>query len=87
MKKTKQLRIWNGRGQGKFLHGHIYVAAYSQAEAARIVSAACDSLTTAHEIKKYFSPDSWGIQMNRIVPTEPCVYVAQEYFDTPKRIL
>ena len=26
---ARELKIWNGRGHGKFTGGHIYVAAYS----------------------------------------------------------
>lgn len=87
MSNKKVLKIWNGRGHGKYNNSSVYVAAYSQEEAARLVSKACEAFVTVHEIKKYYSPDCWGRQMDGITASEPCVYVAERYDGKPKRII
>lgn len=88
MKKIKRLKIWNGRGHGKYDREYtIYVAAYSQAEAARLVAAACEALVTVSEIRKYYHPNAWGKRMQGIVPTEPCVYVTKGYNGAPQKII
>lgn len=81
---AKDLKKWNGRGHGKYNRGyHIYVAAYSRAHAARLVSAACfdgrEDLVRSAEIKDYYSEGLWGNAMDGITPTEPCVYTGQGY--------
>ena len=75
---AKQLKLWNGRG-------HIYVAAYTQKQAAELVSRASygdehPNLISTNEIKDYYSFGSWGNSMNGIIPTEPCVYVEPKRF-------
>ncbi len=89
---AKKLKIWNGRGHGRtYGRGHIYVAAYSQKQAAELVSRACygddcpDNIST-NEIRNYYS-DCWGNSMNGIEPTEPCVYASKEHFGTPERVI
>lgn len=89
---SKELKIWNGRGHGKFSNGHIYVAAYSQKQAAELVSIACygeehPDLIRTNEIKNYYHKGSWGIRMDGIVPTEPCVYVSEKMFGEPIKII
>lgn len=79
----KKLKLWNGRSHGhKYYIHHVYVAARSMAEAARLVSMACfdglDYVVKSSEIKEYYSHDTWGDRMIGIEPTEPCVYVCDE---------
>jgi hypothetical protein len=83
---AKKLKIWNGRGHGrKYGRGHIYVAAYSQKQAAELVSKACygeehSDNVSVNEIRVYYSAGSWGNTMNGITPTEPCVYATEQHF-------
>lgn len=83
---AKELKIWNGRGHGrKYGRGHIYVAAYSQKQAAELVSKACygeefSDNVSVNEIRNYYSAGSWGNTMNGITPTEPCVYATEKPF-------
>jgi len=90
---AKQLKIWNGRGYGRtYDRGHIYVAAYSQKQAAELVSRACHGdeypdLVSTNEIRVYYSAGCWGNPMDGITPTEPCVYATKEHFGTPERII
>ena len=81
---AKQLKIWNGRGQGKYENGHVYVAAYSTRQAAELIRMACDSFTSVHEINAYFAKGCWGRPMDGITPTEPCVYVQKIYSGNEK---
>lgn len=90
---AKELKIWNGRGHGKFSKGHIYVAAYSQKQAAELISIACfgqehpDRVSTS-EVKNYYHKGAWGNTMDGITPTEPCVYVSEKYPETvPVRVV
>lgn len=85
---SKKLKIWNGRSHGKYNKGHIYVAAYSQKQAAELISKSCNTFITANEIREYYSP-CWGNSMNGIEPTEPCVYIQERVFqkEPPIRIL
>jgi hypothetical protein len=89
MKKQKVLKIWNGRGHGKFQKGHIYVAAYSQKQAAELVGTACGLgyPLGVSEIRNYYSFDCWGNDMQGIVPTEPCVYASEKHFGKPFRVI
>jgi hypothetical protein len=78
---AKQLKLWNGRGQGsKYLRGTFYIAAYTQKQAAEIASIAGmgrpDRVST-NEIREYFHQGQWGNTMSHITPTEPCVYFHQ----------
>lgn len=86
----KQLKIWNGRGHGKFDKYHIYVAAYSVKQACELIGKACElgqPLATS-EINKYYSKNCWGVTMDGITPTEPCVYVHKNYTnDKPIKII
>jgi len=89
----RKLRLFNGRGHGrKYDRHHIYVAARSMAEAARLVSMACfdgrEDFVSVHEIKEYYNKDAWGRTMNGIEPTEPCVYISGNlYNDKPIRVI
>lgn len=70
----KALKLWNGRGHGKYAKDHISVAAYSKKQAAEIISIACESYVTVNEITHYYS-NCWGNNMNGIKPAQPCVYI------------
>jgi len=77
--KTKELKYWNGRFTLNSYKGQlrISIAAYSKAEAGRILKqayggAACNEY---NEITKYFNP-CWGNDMNNISTDEPCAYVS-----------
>jgi len=82
----KILKKWNGRGHYKLNSHHIYVAAYSQKQAAELVGQACGLQTVGiSEIREYYSP-CWGNPMNGIEPTEPCVYAEKNYTNKPVKI-
>ena len=89
---AKQLKKWNGRAHGsKYKRGYVYVAAYSQKQAAELVSKACfgeehPDLVSATEIRTYYNSGAWGNAMNGIEPTEPCVYIQKEHFSGEKPI-
>lgn len=84
---AKTLKIWNGRGHGKFDRGHIYVAAFSKKQAAELISQACGYRVSVSEITVYYSP-CWGNPMNGITADEPCVYASEKMYDEkPQRII
>lgn len=88
---AKQLKIWNGRGHGKYNRNHIYVAAYSAKQACELIGQVCElgRPLPASEITKYYSKDCWGNSMDGITATEPCVYVGDgyDYNNKPIRII
>lgn len=80
---VRALRLFNGRSHGhKYKRHHVYVAAKSIAQAAKLVSMACfdgrEDLVSVSEIKKYYSKDAWGVKMEGIEAKEPCVYMCDE---------
>lgn len=72
------LKLWNGRGHGKYQKKHINVAAYSKKQAAEIVGIACEARVSTTEITEYYG-DCWGNDMQNITPTEPCVYIKEKF--------
>ena len=74
---AKTLKIWNGRGHGKYTNSHFYVAAYTNKEACDLIGKASgyDYPVGLRELTVYYSKNCWGTNMNGISPTEPCVYV------------
>lgn len=82
---AKVLKKWNGRAQD-FNNGHANVAAYTQKQAAELLSKAYRGNTTVNEVRNYFF-QCWGNNMDGIEPTEPCVYHQKTYNDKPVRIL
>lgn len=89
--KKRELKFWNGRGWGIYQEKHMSVAAYSRAQAARLLSAACfeghEGMISVYEIKNYYH-QCWGTYMKDVVATEPCVYVNERYsVDPPKKVL
>ena len=79
MKKEKILKLWNGRGHG-YTHNrhHFNVAAYTQKQAAELVSIASGFPISVSEIRVYYS-NCWGNSMKGIIPTEPIVYVNEPF--------
>ena len=75
---TKTLKKWNGRAHGSnSQQKHFNVVAYSQKQAAELLSKGSGGRTiSTSEIKNYYSP-CWGTRMNELVPTPttPCLYV------------
>jgi hypothetical protein len=85
----KKLKIWNGRGHGKYQNCHYYVAAYSVKEASELIGKASGYSRPVgeSEIRIYYAKGCWGDSMKGITPTEPCVYVSITYNDKPIRII
>lgn len=80
---VRALRLFNGRSHGhKYKRHHVYVAAKSMVQAAKLVSMACfdgrEDLVSVSEIRTYYSKDAWGVKMQGVEPTEPCVYMCDE---------
>lgn len=85
-KKQRTLKLWNGRGHGKYSKKHISVAAYSKKQAAEIISAACNSIVSVNEISNYYA-NCWGDNMVGINPEQPCVYVSENFSNqTPLKV-
>ncbi len=83
-----KLKLFNGRGHGKFDRHYMYVAATSQAQCARLLSQACETHVSVSEISVYYNHGSWGNSMDGIIPTEPCVYAQlRSSGNPPTRIL
>lgn len=83
---VKKLKLWNGRGLGRLDRQHINVAAYSQKQAAELVSTASGINATVGEIKNYFAP-CWGNPMDGIIPTVPCLWVEIKNGEPPKQLI
>lgn len=85
MKKNRELKKWNGRSHGHKWAGYGFaVAAYSQQQAADLVSKASELHVTVREIREYYSP-CWGNNMAGITPTRPGLW-AQERWKIGKPI-
>lgn len=74
-KPPKALRLYNGRGQerrdasGRWeTTGHVYIAAYSHADAVRVMREAGFNSFTRHELMTYFSKGCWGNRMLSVTP-------------------
>lgn len=76
----KVLKFWNGAGSVcrkssdplwhhlRFNQSpHAYVAAYSRADARRVIEEYCGRLPSDNELREYWS-ECWGNAMNGIVP-------------------
>jgi hypothetical protein len=71
----RKLKIWNGRGycaenhdDPRWVHRdqqHIYICAYSRADAGRVIEEYCGSKPPDSELKVYFS-ECWGNYMDGI---------------------
>ncbi|MDD5013521.1 MAG: hypothetical protein PHW73_00280 [Atribacterota bacterium] len=84
----KTLKIWNGRGHNKYQGYHLFVAAYSVRQAAEIVGIACGLMSSigVWEINNYYCKGLWGMSMQDIIPTEPCVYAEKIIGEKPFKI-
>ena len=93
--KSNKLRLFNtGRVYvNRFKGYHVYVAAKSMAQAAKLVSMAFydgrDDLVPVSEVKTYYNKDAWGNRMEGINPVEPCVYMCDEsnFTNKPFRVV
>ncbi len=96
---AKTLKIWNGVGWGRSDYDkngnclptpieryceHVFVCAYSKAEAVRIFNAVGGDRISISEINNYWS-DCWGDSMDGIEP-EVGVWGQQSYNDKPVRL-
>lgn len=81
----KKLKLWNGRGHGKYSRHHINIAAYSQKQAAALLSAVVNFHIGIYEITNYYS-SVWGNDMDGIVPTEPGVWVVSDPYDGGRKV-
>jgi hypothetical protein len=89
---NKALKLWNGRGQhlwtadGWKHTGHVYIAAYNQSDAVRMMKQAGFLGFTAHELRVYFSDGCWGNAMNGITPERGIWVGDRELTGNPVRI-
>ena len=78
---AKSLKIWNGRGYCARKHNdplwgdvkgngyvHGYVAAYSRADARKLIEEYCGHAPSDSEIKNYWAENAWGNDMQGIEP-------------------
>jgi hypothetical protein len=89
MKKTKELKYWNGRGLGSFNRWHINICAYTKKQAAELLDTIYN-FASYYEISNYYS-DCWGNDMKEIKPTEPSIYAVNKNgvvfeINTPEQI-
>ena len=77
----KALTLWNGRGyccqnQNDSRWNDVpsndapkaFVAAYSRADARRVIAEYCGKMPPDSELAKYFSKDAWGNSMDGVTP-------------------
>lgn len=65
----RTLKLFNGRGQYHRTRGetgHLYIAAYSVADALRVLRDAGFELVSRHELDEYFSKGCWGNSMEEV---------------------
>lgn len=78
---AKELKLWNGRAswmrkpEDPLWNGvrvnsctHAYVAAYSRADARRVIQEYTGSMASDNEIKEYWNEGCWGNDMKGIDP-------------------
>lgn len=85
---VKTLRFWNGRPYGVLPHSewkdaHIFIAAYSIADARRVCVEAGYGDPGYQEIKEYWS-ECWGNRMAEVKP-ERGLWVTHGYNGEPER--
>jgi len=84
MPKPKPLKCWNGNWKGN--GSHIYVCAYSRADAGRLlVEYGASSRGIDKYIKDYFA-ECWGHAMDGITP-ERGVWVVNFHGAEPSRVI
>lgn len=83
---AKELKLFNGRWMPYHERGyHVYIAAYSRADAVRLVNEVLGwNYMTPNEIKVYFS-DTWGNPMQCITP-ERGVWITKGWNQPPERL-
>ena len=82
----KKLKFWNGRGVSG--RGFIYVAAYSRAEATRMINSAFKTIIAQNEVKDYYSEGGWGNRLRNLeIETNcPCIYFVESCINGGKII-
>ena len=97
---TKKLKIWNGRGyccykpndpkwsalNGKH-NAHAYVAAYSRADARRVIHEYCGFMPPDSEIRDYWSEGAWGKSMEGVIPERGLWIQFDRHNSKPERVL
>lgn len=94
----KTLKLWNGRGYccdkrdarwNALPHNrapHAYVAAYSRADARRVIEEYCGRLPADSELRDYWSEGCWGNSM-RDIPPERGLWLQWHHTETPERVV
>ena len=87
--KARKLILMNGRW-GHDNGQHIYIAAYSKADAARILNGLQEHINGdwhgwLYEINKYFNKGVWGNKMDGIKP-ERGAWVTESYGTRPRKV-
>ena len=101
-KKEKKLILMNGRGF-KCNGDHLYIGAYSVADASRLMTEAYAKLLWTREmdadekkfytgrfsrdVKEYFSKGSWGTSMEGVNPERGVWYAEKGYLVKPVRLI
>jgi hypothetical protein len=78
----KEIRLWNGRGPER--NTHLYVGAYSAADACRLLKARWPQIGWPGELSIYFS-ECWGNSMVEIKPARG-VWLQMGFGGKPKRL-
>jgi len=75
---AKELKIFSGRGQGKYLRDTIICYAFTKSEAARLIQLyCCVNYGLQSELKNYFQSSSIDKSKISPIPTSPSVYVVK----------
>lgn len=95
---SRQLKIWNGRGyccvkrDDPRWHAlkfndcpHAYVAAYSRADARKVIEEYCGRLPPDSELRDYWSAGCWGTAMASITP-ERGLWIQFDSREKPVRV-
>jgi len=85
--KEKKLIVMNGRWAGN-RGGHMYICAYSKADAVRLYNEArgSEGRGVLSEINNYFRIGQWGFPMDGITPKRG-VWVSKGLNDKPVRMV
>ena len=88
---ASELKLWNGRTYsvlaGSCRSGaHLYIAAYSVADARRVCVEAGFNDPGASEINTYWSKGAWGNAMNG-VPVERGIWIQRDKACVPERVI
>ena len=91
----KTLQIFNGRGHeyvdksgNRVQTEHVYICAWSKADAVRVMHEAGFNRFTSAELNSYYSHGCWGLRMDGITPERGVWAVPfRQYMAKPVRIL